>query len=133
MAVCLATSGSVQCFCRPGYHGNAVGPMGCLPGSSSGPNVPDSGSSSGGGGVVLSPCATQPCQNGATCFPLATSFMCQCSPGYEGTRCNREIDECASIPCLNGATCADQLNGYRCTCDPNYQGINCQDEVLREN
>ena len=51
MAVCLATSGTVQCFCRPGYRGTGVGPMGCLPGSSQGPSPPDEDT-----GVVVSPC-----------------------------------------------------------------------------
>ena len=75
---------------------------------------------------------SQPCRNGATCFPLATSFLCQCAAGFEGTRCEAEVNECASGPCLNGGTCVDRLNGYRCDCDANYQGANCQDEVLRE-
>ena len=51
MAVCLATSGTVQCFCRPGYRGTGVGPVGCVPGSSVGPSPPD-----GDTGVVVSPC-----------------------------------------------------------------------------
>ena len=55
MAVCLATSGAVQCFCRPGYRGTGVGPMGCVPGSGGGqgpaPPPPD-----GDTGVVVSPC-----------------------------------------------------------------------------
>jgi len=129
-AVCFATSGIVQCFCRPGYTGTGVGPFGCTPGAGSGsvgPVSPDSGT-----GVVLSPCASRPCQNGATCFPLATSFMCNCAPGYTGTTCQAEIDECQPNPCLNGGTCVDRLNGFRCDCAQNYEGDNCQNEAQRE-
>ena len=52
--------------------------------------------------------SSQPCRNGATCFPLATSFLCQCAAGFEGTRCEAEVNECASNPCLNGGTCVDR-------------------------
>ncbi len=67
-----------------GYTGTGVGPFGCAPnpsatGGGTGPVPPQ-----GGSGVVLSPCASGPCQNGATCYPLATSFMCNCAPGYTG-------------------------------------------------
>eukprot|EP00094_Tigriopus_californicus_P007480 TCALIF_07202-PA protein Name:"Similar to CUBN Cubilin (Canis familiaris)" AED:0.20 eAED:0.21 QI:0/0.76/0.57/0.97/0.85/0.88/35/0/3998 len=129
MAVCFATANMVQCFCRPGYQGLGVGPTGCLPGSDGnapGPVVPPGG---GSGGVVMSPCASGPCRNGATCFPLATNFICQCSPGYSGLTCIEEIDECASQPCYNGGTCLDQLNGYVCQCSADFQGTNCQDQV----
>ena len=60
MAICYAAGGTVQCFCQPGFRGNGVGPMGCVPGSGSdvGPVMPPRD----GGGVVMSPCASGPCQ-----------------------------------------------------------------------
>ena len=61
MAVCVATTGFVQCFCMQGYTGTGVGPHGCVPGSggSQGPVVPDPG-----GQVTISPCVSLPCANG---------------------------------------------------------------------
>ena len=32
-------------------------------------------------------------------------YMCNCTPGWEGTNCDQEIDECSSGPCKNGGTC----------------------------
>lgn len=32
-------------------------------------------------------------------------YTCSCQPGWEGTKCDAEIDECNSDPCQNGGTC----------------------------
>ena len=98
--------------------------MGCTPGHSIGPQVPDGTSQ-----VTLSPCASGPCQNGATCIPLATSFMCSCSAGYTGFLCQNQIDNCANTPCLNGGTCTSQVGSFTCQCSSEYTGDRCQDEV----
>ncbi|CAH1779950.1 unnamed protein product, partial [Owenia fusiformis] len=42
-------------------------------------------------------------------------YTCSCVPGYEGLRCDVDIDECSSNPCLNGVTCTDGVNSYTCT------------------
>ena len=106
------------------FLGHGVGPMGCTPGQSIGPQVPDGGSQ-----VTLSPCASGPCLNGATCIPLATSFMCSCPVGYTGYMCQNQIDNCANNPCLNGGTCTNQVGSYTCQCSSEYTGDRCQDEV----
>ena len=63
-----------------------------------------------------------------TCIPLASSFLCNCAPGWNGNACQTQINECDSNPCLNGATCTDRLNGYTCQCTDSFEGPNCQDE-----
>ena len=57
---------------------------------------------------------------------MPEGFECQCPPGYEGTRCEIDIDYCASDPCLNGATCLDLVEGYECQCPPGWEGTNCE-------
>ena len=29
-------------------------------------------------------------------------YVCECQPGYEGQRCEKEIDECLASPCVHG-------------------------------
>ncbi|XP_040577951.1 cubilin [Lepeophtheirus salmonis] len=128
MAVCLVSSGIVQCFCRPGYNGMGIGPMGCLPGASQYPNLP--GPSGGGESTpALSPCMSSPCQHDSVCIPMANGFICNCAPGYTGSTCSIEINECDSNPCFNGATCIDMNNDFRCVCNEGFKGSNCEEEV----
>ena len=32
-------------------------------------------------------CASDPCENGATCNDLINGYECVCEPGYEGINC----------------------------------------------
>ena len=33
---------------------------------------------------------------------LVSGYFCECLPGYNGTNCERNVDDCASNPCING-------------------------------
>ncbi|KAM8801622.1 protein crumbs homolog 2 [Rhynchonycteris naso] len=77
-------------------------------------------------------CATQPCYHGALCVPQGpdpSDFRCYCVPGFQGPRCELDIDECASRPCHNGATCHNLADRYECHCPLDYAGVNCEVEV----
>jgi Notch-like protein len=59
-------------------------------------------------------CDSNPCQNGGVCLDSSdttkvapATYVCECVPGWSGSRCQDDQDECASGPCLNGATCVD--------------------------
>ena len=101
--------------------------MGCSPGSSGG--GPQLLPQPGDPVVTLSPCASGPCMNGGTCIPLANSFMCQCSSGFNGFMCQTQIDNCANRPCLNGGTCTNGIGTYSCQCTAEFTGNICQEEV----
>ena len=51
---------------------------------------------------------TCPCTDKGVCLPDPNHprgsgmYYCDCQPGYEGQRCEREIDECLSNPCVHG-------------------------------
>ncbi|CAG9816798.1 unnamed protein product [Phaedon cochleariae] len=54
-------------------------------------------------------CASNPCQNGATCQDMFGSYLCRCSEGWEGwttdesgVACTRDVDECK----LNHPSCS---------------------------
>ena len=36
-------------------------------------------------------CASNPCQNGATCIDAVNSYTCNCAAGYEGTLCQTSM------------------------------------------
>ena len=71
---------------------------------------------------------TQPCERGQCILNAteATFYTCQCPDGYEGSRCQREINECLTVPvdqaCQNGGTCVDQFLSISCLCPQGFTG-----------
>ena len=74
-------------------------------------------------------CASNPCQNGATCNNGDDLFTCDCLPGFEGTLCQTNHDDCSPNPCLNGGVCADLVATYRCVCKNGFMGHNCEEHA----
>ncbi|GFR99356.1 neurogenic locus notch homolog protein 1-like [Elysia marginata] len=77
----------------------------------------------------------QPCEQGQ-CVLNATEptfYTCLCPDGYEGSQCQREIDECLIVPpdqsCQNGGTCLDQFLGISCLCLPGFTGQRCESNI----
>ena len=55
---------------------------------------------------------------------------CMCPSGYQGNRCETDVDECSSIPtpCING-DCTNKNGGYTCDCSDGYEGPKCEVEI----
>ena len=66
--------------------------------------------------------------NGGTCSePITGEYSCSCVGGYDGNRCEHDIDECASNPCENGGTCTQpSIDTYVCDCTDGYDGDECE-------
>ena len=64
---------------------------------------------------------------------------CECPPGFEGTRCEVNVDDCADNRCQNNGTCIDKVyisiyiiyiyiiyifkvGEYECSCIPGFEG-----------
>ncbi|KAK3789280.1 hypothetical protein RRG08_001670 [Elysia crispata] len=77
----------------------------------------------------------QPCERGQCVLNAteAASYTCQCPGGYEGSRCQHEINECLTFPgdqsCQNGGTCVDQFLGISCLCPLGFSGERCEDNI----
>ena len=69
------------------------------------------------------PCTGHQCQNGATCHDGVNSYSCACAKGFDGIRCDNDIDDCRSAICLNNATCVDAVANYTCNCSLGYTGL----------
>ena len=88
----------------------------------------------GAGQLCQSPvnsCWSAPCQNGGTCTPMETGYVCQCPTGTRGEHC--ELVEgkgrCDDGPltCGGGAKSCQNLlkGGYECKCHPGVENKFC--------
>ncbi|XP_029081207.1 sushi, nidogen and EGF-like domain-containing protein 1 isoform X7 [Monodon monoceros] len=74
-------------------------------------------------------CRSQPCLHGGSCQDRVAGYLCVCSPGHEGARCELETDECLTQPCRNGGSCRDLPGAFVCQCPPGFVGVHCETEV----
>ncbi|KAM9085432.1 sushi, nidogen and EGF-like domain-containing protein 1 isoform 7-T9 [Megaptera novaeangliae] len=74
-------------------------------------------------------CRSQPCLHGGSCQDRVAGYLCVCSPGHEGARCELETDECLAQPCRNGGSCRDLPGAFVCQCPPGFAGVHCETEV----
>jgi len=49
-------------------------------------------------------------------------YSCHCAAGYEGDRCETNIDDCVEHQCTNNSTCVDLVESYRCQCLSGFTG-----------
>ncbi|CAI5643507.1 unnamed protein product [Oreochromis niloticus] len=83
-------------------------------------------------GCVLypDPCVSQPCLNGAICSSLPSGgFMCTCSVGFTGGRCEIELTSCMPNPCQNGGDCKPVGSAFLCGCPTGLGGLTCDGDV----
>eukprot|EP00494_Astrolonche_serrata_P032100 UN32369 len=70
-------------------------------------------------------CEPNPCNYGICMKSDESLFSCSCWDGYEGDRCNEEVNECRGNPCERGL-CIDGINSYECDCPTRYDGEHCE-------
>jgi hypothetical protein len=77
-------------------------------------------------------CADDPCGQ-HLCTNTQSGFLCTCSGGFMGTRCELPPDNCEVNECQNDATCLSGSHNYTCLCKPGYRGIFCQTPPSNKN
>ncbi|XP_030381464.1 cubilin homolog [Scaptodrosophila lebanonensis] len=80
--------------------------------------------------LELNSCQSNPCGNGGSCYNTFNGFRCQCRSGFEGTKCENDVNECTlyrgtDLGCQNGAQCVNQLGSFSCICTPGWYGVHC--------
>lgn len=53
---------------------------------------------------------------------VSSPHSCHCPAGFEGDRCEINIDDCIESKCENNSTCIDLVEQYRCQCHPGFTG-----------
>ncbi|XP_060910932.1 protocadherin Fat 3 [Labrus mixtus] len=83
-------------------------------------------------GCVLypDPCVSQPCLNGAVCSSVPSGgFICSCSAGFTGGRCEMALTSCIPNPCQNGGDCKPAGSVFLCGCPRGLGGLICDEDV----
>ncbi|XP_014379705.2 vitamin K-dependent protein S isoform X3 [Alligator sinensis] len=74
---------------------------------------------------ISNQCTPLPCnENGYTkCIDGKAAYTCVCKQGWQGERCEEDIDECQDQENINGGcsqTCINLHGSYRCFCEDGY-------------
>lgn len=48
---------------------------------------------------------------------------------FEGSNCEKLVDQCYNNPCRNGGTCHNEFQTYGCACPDGFTGRNCEINV----
>lgn len=72
----------------------------------------------------LSLCQWRALPGPAWILPLRVSPSC--ATGFEGPRCQAEVDECLRGPCPVGASCLDLPGAFFCLCPAGFTGNLCE-------
>ncbi|MDF3068774.1 MAG: uncharacterized protein K0R38_4375 [Polyangiaceae bacterium] len=132
MAAC---SSSERDFAAPTFASGSGGDVGAPGASGQPPTEVGSGGAAGeatlggegasAGVASAAPCEDSPCLNGGSCEHSGTVFTCDCAEGFEGERCQQNVDDCSPNPCANAGMCRDGVASFTCECASGFEGDQC--------
>ena len=62
-------------------------------------------------------------------FSYSIEFYCECPIGFDGMKCEINVNDCNGINCPNNKICFDLVDDYECRCPQGYTGENCSQEI----
>nr|XP_058973803.1 nidogen-2-like [Pocillopora verrucosa] len=86
--------------------------------------------------ATKNPCATAQCPPNSRCYSdfEHETYLCVCSPGFTGDKCESDLDECTDgkHACHVNAICNNSEGSYSCLCKDGYKGDGflCEGEYL---
>lgn len=107
--------GDGACVCDPGYQGEACDE--CADGFQA---------TADGACTFRQFCEPDTCSGHGTCDDSELAVSCLCDAGFQGERCEEDVDECAAGPCLNFGKCTNTEGAYLCECPPGFEGTDCE-------
>ncbi len=134
-ATCTNNLGSYTCRCNDGYAGDGSEGS-CIYECDADAHLVVNATNDGcvctngyhdeaGTCVIDQNCTDTTCGTGV-CSDAGGVIYCNCeNTGYEGNRCEVDIDECAtndSNNCDENATCTNTAGSYSCACNNGYEG-----------
>ena len=72
--------------------------------------------------VNINECASNPCQNSATCTDLVAEYRCTCPAAFVGPTCSQPYCQVSNNTCRNGGTC---YGAGQCRCPARFSGADC--------
>jgi hypothetical protein len=61
------------------------------------------------------------------CSVFNTTFNCTCVAGWEGGRCQTQINDCGNVTCMNYGVCRPLFRDYKCEClNGSFYGVYCE-------
>jgi len=82
--------------------------------------------------VNVNNCDENGCFNGGQCMDKLNGFTCVCLRGFQGPRCEGDVNECLSNPCnpQGSLTCIQLNSAFLCVCREGWGGVICEELLV---
>ncbi|XP_018651928.1 putative cadherin [Schistosoma mansoni] len=71
------------------------------------------------------------CLHSGSCLDSSSGPQCICPSGWQGARCEYDVDECLCSPYSSGrGVCFNTPGSYKCNCSIGFSGQHCQSKNL---
>ncbi|GBL83707.1 Protocadherin Fat 1 [Araneus ventricosus] len=76
-------------------------------------------------------CDVNVCGENGVCNLTSNGWICDCLPGFGGSRCQQTVTPCSPNPCGDNGKCSLRNGTFACHCSLDYEGSHCEKLVMR--